>query len=406
MVLTMTTELQNKSVSVQPRVLIADDQPDLLEALRLLLKSNGYTTEAVTSPAAILGAVAKSEFDVILMDLNYARDTTSGAEGLDLLSRLCGGENTPPIVVMTGWATVGLAVQAMQRGVGDFVEKPWVNAKLLEILNAQIQKGRESREEKTRSAENAKAQDKINSQHKQRESEVEEAQEIQRRFLPHETPSLRGYQISSTWQPARGVGGDYYDFLPLTPATLGICIADVAGKGMPAALVMGNLQAAFRSIATAESAPETVCDKLNARMCDTLGADRFVTFFYAQLDGESRKLRFVNAGHNAPILLRRDGSHMRLDSDGGVLGIFPEARYSSGDADLKAGDRVVFFTDGVTEAADGAAEEFGDKRLLETLQAHQNLDAESIQKKILESVNEFCAGTWQDDATLIVVAVD
>ena len=118
MVHTMTTELQNKSVSVQPRVLIADDQPDLLEALRLLLKSNGYTTEAVTSPAAILGAVANSEFDVILMDLNYARDTTSGAEGLDLLSRLSGGENTPPIVVMTGWATVGLAVQAMQRGRG------------------------------------------------------------------------------------------------------------------------------------------------------------------------------------------------------------------------------------------------------------------------------------------------
>jgi phosphoserine phosphatase RsbU/P len=406
MVLTMTTELQNKSVSVQPRVLIADDQPDLLEALRLLLKSNGYATEAVTSPAAILGAVAKSEFDVILMDLNYARDTTSGAEGLDLLSRLCGGENTPPIVVMTGWATVGLAVQAMQRGVGDFVEKPWVNAKLLEILNAQIQKGRETREQKTRSAENARTQDKINSQWKQRESEVEEAKEIQRRFLPHETPSLPGYQISSTWQPARGVGGDYYDFLPLSPATLGICIADVAGKGMPAALVMGNLQAAFRSIAVAESAPEMVCEKLNARMCDTLGADRFVTFFYAQLDGESRKLRFVNAGHNAPILLRRDGSHARLDSDGGVLGVFPEARYSRGDADLNSGDRVVFFTDGVTEAADHTAEEFGDKRLLETLQAHQSLDAEQIQKKILESVNEFCAGTWQDDATLIVVAVD
>ena len=281
-----------------------------------------------------------------------------------------------------------------------------MNAKLLEILNAQIAKGREAREQRTRTAENAKAQDTINSKYKQRESEVEEAQEIQRRFLPHETPSLRGYQISSTWQPARGVGGDYYDFLPLSRATLGICIADVAGKGMPAALVMGNLQAAFRSIAVAESAPETVCEKLNARMCDTLGADRFVTFFYAQLDGESRKLRFVNAGHNAPILLRRDGSHTRLESGGGVLGVFPEAQYSSGDAELDAGDRVVFFTDGVTEAADQTTEEFGDKRLLETLQLHQSLDAESIQKNILDAVNEFCAGTWQDDATLIVVAVD
>jgi sigma-B regulation protein RsbU (phosphoserine phosphatase) len=401
-----TMNLPNENAALQPRVLIADDQPDLLEALRLLLKSNGYATEAVTSPAALLGALSQTEFDVILMDLNYARDTTSGAEGLDVLSRLKARENTPPIVVMTGWATVGLAVQAMQRGVGDFVEKPWVNAKLLEILNAQIQKGRENRDKKKQSIEDARAQTKIASQLKQRESEVEEARVIQQRFLPHEIPALRGYQISSAWQPARVVGGDYYDILALKRETLGICIADVAGKGMPAALVMGNLQAAFRGIAASEPAPEVVCDKLNARVCDNLGADRFITLFYAQLDGEARKLRYVNAGHNAPIVARRDGSHARLEVGGGVMGIFPNEQYASGVEDLRRGDRVVFFTDGVTEAADADAEEFGDKRLLETILENNALDAEGMQKNILARVNEFCEGAWQDDATLIVIAVE
>jgi DNA-binding NtrC family response regulator len=136
-----------------PRILIADDQPDVLNALRLLLKGQGYETEGVTSPAELLRAVAASEFDLLLMDLNYARDTTSGREGLDLLSHLKETEDAPAIVVMTGWATVGLAVEAMQYGVADFVEKPWTNARLLEILQKQIALGRERRASRRRVAQ-------------------------------------------------------------------------------------------------------------------------------------------------------------------------------------------------------------------------------------------------------------
>jgi FixJ family two-component response regulator len=120
------------------RILIADDQPDVLKALCLLLKGHGYTTETATSPADLLDALGRSEFDLLLMDLNYARDTTSGREGLDLLARLKALEGVPPIVVMTGWASVGIAVEAMQRGVTDFVEKPWTNSQLLEVLSKQI----------------------------------------------------------------------------------------------------------------------------------------------------------------------------------------------------------------------------------------------------------------------------
>src|ERR687883_107324 len=130
-----------KAVTASPRVLIADDQADLLEALRLLLKSEGYQIEAVTSPAAIMGALEAREFDVLLMDLNYARDTTSGQEGLDLLTRIQSVDSTLPVVVMTAWGSVGVAVEAMRRGARDFVEKPWDNARLLSILHTQIELG-------------------------------------------------------------------------------------------------------------------------------------------------------------------------------------------------------------------------------------------------------------------------
>src|SRR6266849_8687859 len=142
---------------IQPRILIADDQPDILDALRLLLKGHGYATQGVTSPADLLEALARGQFDLLLVDLNYARDTTSGQEGLDLLSLLRENENLPPVVVMTGWATVGLAVEAMQRGVADLVEKPWTNTRLLEILQKQILVGRERRESRRRAAEETRA---------------------------------------------------------------------------------------------------------------------------------------------------------------------------------------------------------------------------------------------------------
>ena len=137
-----------------PRVLIADDQPDVLEALRLLLKGEGYKIESAGSPAAILEAIDGDEFDAVLMDLNYARDTTSGQEGLDLLSQLRGHDPTLPIVVMTAWGSVEVAVEAMRRGARDFVQKPWENARLLTIVRTQVELARALRRQQRLEAEN------------------------------------------------------------------------------------------------------------------------------------------------------------------------------------------------------------------------------------------------------------
>src|SRR5215472_1420780 len=137
-----------------PRVLIADDQTDVLEALRLLLKAEGYQIESAGSPPAILSAVEARDFDSVLMDLNYTRDTTSGAEGLEVVSRLHGMDATLPVIVMTAWGSIELAVEAMRRGARDFVQKPWENPRLLAILRTQVELGRSLRKEQRLEAEN------------------------------------------------------------------------------------------------------------------------------------------------------------------------------------------------------------------------------------------------------------
>jgi sigma-B regulation protein RsbU (phosphoserine phosphatase) len=389
-----------------PRVLIADDQADILEALRLLLKRQGYEIRTATSPTGILEALDTEPFDLILMDLNYARDTTSGREGMDLLALLNTRGNTPPIVVMTGWGSVGLAVEAMQRGVGDFVEKPWENVRLLEILRAQIERGWARREELRHEALRVSQANQTTLQLHRQEMEIEEARQIQQGFLPKEIPQVPGFEIVGAWEPARIVGGDYFDVLRFDESKLGLCIADVAGKGVPAALLMSNLQATVRGLASAALPPAQLCARTNHSIGQNIAADRFVTFFYGVLDGASRRFTYTNAGHNAPIHLRRDGSHTRLRQGGDVLGVFSSCAYEQGETNLTPGDRLLLFTDGVTEARNAIGEEFGEQRLLRILSENRERSAAALQKKILEVLADFNEGELADDATLIVVAVN
>ena len=391
--------------SLQHRILIADDQQDILDALRLLLKGHGYATHGVTSPTDLLEALANNEFDLLLMDLNYARDTTSGQEGLDLLAHLLKNENSPPVVVMTGWATVGLAVEAMQRGVADFVEKPWTNTRLLQILQKQIALGSERRESRRRAGQESQARQEMIIQLQLQKQEIADARAIQQGLLPKEIPQLPGYEIASAWQSALTVGGDYFDILPFGEEAVGLCIADVAGKGLPAALLMSNLQAAVRGLASLSLPPDGLCSRLNTLLCRNMTSDRFITFFYAQLDGPTRLFRYASAGHNPPFLLHRDGTHQRLREGGGVLGVFPNQKFDLGSAQLAPGDRVILFTDGVTEANNPAGEEFGEPRLLGLLEQNRASSAGELQKRILNAAATFSGGHWHDDVTLLVLAV-
>jgi len=389
-----------------PRTLIADDQPDVLAALRLLLKGEGYQTEAVTSPAAVIAAVESRDFDLVLMDLNYARDTTSGQEGLDLVSRLQALDSTLPVVVMTAWGSIELAVEAMRRGVRDFVQKPWDNSRLLSVLRAQIEFGQKLRRKRQEAAKVLSHQLSGAADLEVMLKEVAEAREIQQGLLPKEIPQVRGYEIVDAWRPAHAVSGDYFDVLKFGEDQLALCIADVVGKGMPAALLMSNVQAAVKAFASEGVAPQELCEKVNGVVCRNIAASKFITFFYGLLDASRKRLRYANAGHNAPILVRRDGTSTRLAEGGAVLGVFPDWSYEQGEVGLETGDRVLLFTDGVTEVRNAAGEEFGEERLIGVLTQHRRLGAAQLRQQVMGAVTEFSSGNFQDDVTLIVMAVE
>ncbi|HYA97266.1 MAG TPA: response regulator, partial [Methylomirabilota bacterium] len=202
-------------IPARPRVMIADDQADVRDALRLALRPDGYAIEQVLSPAAVLDAVRQSRFDLALLDLNYARDTTSGREGLDLIERVREIDADLPIVVMTGWASIELAVEALQRGAGDFVQKPWENTALRAILRTQLERGLARREARSRELRN--------------EREWTEASAAQRMLLPREVPALPGFELAAASRPAGTLSGDYYELLPLGDGRVLVCVGDVCG---------------------------------------------------------------------------------------------------------------------------------------------------------------------------------
>jgi sigma-B regulation protein RsbU (phosphoserine phosphatase) len=381
-----------------PRTLIADDQPDVATALRLLLRQAGYQTEAVSSPAAVLEAIKHNSFDLVLMDLNYARDTTSGQEGLDLITNIRELDSTLPVVVLTGWGTVELAVEAMHRGVHDFVQKPWDNRSLLEILRTQIEAGQQRRRETDLEAESQKASKKL-------EQELADAEEIQRALLPKELPLTQGLDVAVSWRPARVVGGDYFDVLKFSEHHIGVCIADVAGKGMPAALLMSNMQAVLKSFASETLDPGELCDRVNSVVCENIVRNRFISCFYALLDTRNKKLSYANAGHYAPMLVR-NGRCVRLNEGGPVLGVFPDQSYQQHETELRSGDCMVLFTDGVTEACDEAGEEFGEHRLQELLVNGQGLKASELRDQVMTAVTKFSNGNFDDDVTLMVLRIE
>lgn len=372
------------------RILIADDQPDLLHALKLLLKAeDGLEVETAASPEAVLAAVQSHRFDLLLMDLNYTGDTTSGREGIDLLSRVQELDGLLPVVAMTGWGSVDLAVEAMRRGVRDFVQKPWDNRQLVAMLRHEIEEGRARRRRRETEAR-----------------EMVDARRIQRRLLPEELPQVDGFELAALWQSASGVGGDCYDAIPLASGRLALTIADVVGKGIPAALLMSNLQASVRAFALDAADPSAVCAQVNRILCGHIAEGRFISFFYCVLDAATRTLSYANAGHHPPMLVRADGAIERLDSGGPVLGVFPAARYEQAQVVLGAGDRLVLFTDGIIEARSEADEEFGDERLLAAAVAHHRQPAASLLRDVHDAAVGFAAGQFQDDATLIVLAAN
>jgi sigma-B regulation protein RsbU (phosphoserine phosphatase) len=238
------------------------------------------------------------------------------------------------------------------------------------------------------------------------EAELTQAYEIQRHLLPRDTPQIPGFKIACAWQPAKSVSGDYFDVLPLGEGRLGLCIADVSGKGITAALLMANLQASVKAFAPEAGSPAILCAKLNQVLCESVAPGKFVTFFYGVIDAKKKQLCYENAGHCLPVLIRSDGTVEMPASYSGVLGVFTHWTFQDTVVQVRSGDCMVLLTDGVLEAADAHEQEFGYRRLIDVVTRHRAAGVLAIREAIMQAVSEFCAGKFDDDASLIVLTVD
>ena len=241
------------------------------------------------------------------------------------------------------------------------------------------------------------------------ESELQIAQSVQQYLYPHVAPILRGATVSGRTLAARTIGGDLYDFFDLGPERIGILCADVSGKGIPAALMMANLQAVARahfgdSIDGPAAPPAHFVEKLNQQLAGRFGDNRYASLFWAEYDGQSGILTYVNAGHPSPILRYSTGEIERLNSVGVPVGMFAKTRYTAKTLEMRPGSRLVIFSDGLTDAQNAAEEDFGDERLVEYCSTIAvGIDAKGTADRLMQAVAEWSGGRERFDDTTVVV---
>jgi len=233
------------------------------------------------------------------------------------------------------------------------------------------------------------------------------AQQVQARLFPHERPPLATLEYAGVCRAARGVGGDYYDFLALGPGRVGLAVADIAGKGLPAALLMASLQALVRSHAPSHSHDlGALAAELNRHLCESTDEAGFATLFFGLYHDSSRELRYVSAGHLEPIVLRRQagvGPRSNGSAEVNGPGVLPGQVYQEHRTRLDPGDVLLLFSDGVTEASDRSDDPFGDDRLAQAVSDRADQPADVVVRAVVEELDRFTgAGAAQDDVTLIV----
>jgi sigma-B regulation protein RsbU (phosphoserine phosphatase) len=362
------------------RTLIVDDEEAARDRLQQLLGRLADLEIVGTAEDGdeALDLIRALNPDVVFLDIEMP-----GKTGIQVAAHL--PPPRPQIIYCTAYDQ--FAVEAFEQHALDYLLKPVSRVRL------------------------AKAVDRVRQSLKEnawQNEELKPAERTQARLFPQSLPQLQTLEYTGFCRPARGVGGDYYDFLALGHDQLGVALADVSGKGVAGALLMAGLQGRLQS--RAYENPERIDEmisELNDSMYESTDSGKFVTLFYGVYDDESRVFRYVNAGHNPPIWLKResDGTHSvdHLEAGGMVVGAFPRVGFEQGQLTLGSGETILVFTDGLTEAMDSAEEEFGEERLLELVQANPDRPVNDLAKLIEETVMDFVEpGSLHDDLTLIV----
>jgi len=366
------------------RILIVEDDPAILCGLKDNLEFESHQVLTAVDGEAGYRAVCEHAPDLVILDLMLPK-----LSGYDLCRRVRGEGFNAPILMLSARSQEGDRVVGLDLGANDYVSKPFSLRELLARVRALLRHEREHQLDGDRLG-----------------SELEMAAKVQQGLFPRVLPEAPGLDYAGICRPARGVSGDYYDFLPLGEGRLGLLLADVCGKGMSAALLGASLHAAVRANAVKEGAGcGEVLAKASHLLYETTTAERYATVFYGVYDSASRILTYANAGHCAPMLVRGEAC-IRLDSmtpPAGMVPLLPTIQHS---VELVSGDWLLIFSDGIPEASLESGEEFGDSGLLESLARRRSGTAAEVCEGVVDDVRNYVREHRQaDDVTLIAVKV-
>ena len=369
------------------KILVVDDEPDLeplmLQRMRRQIRRGQYEfVFAHNGVEALERLDADRGIDIVLSDINMPR-----MDGLTLLEQIPEVDPDVRSVIISAYGDMKNIRTAMNRGAFDFVTKPIDFEDLKVTIDRTLNHLTEWREALS-------SRDKLVAL----QNELDVASKIQQSILPTEFPKHEDYEISANMEPARNVGGDFFDVLRLDRGRVGLAVADVSDKGVPAALFMMSSRTLLKGAAIGANNPGEVLREVNELLDAENEAAMFVTVVYAVYDPETGKLTYANGGHNTPLIVHPDGSSDELPFTGGIaLGVAPNLEYEHDSVTLAPGDTLFLYTDGVTEAMNGESEEFGMERLRQTFATVRPKSAEEANAAVFEAVGDFVGDTPQSD---------
>ncbi len=379
------------------RILVVDDEPDLepliLQRMRRKIRSGSYSFEFARNGVEALEVLNEhNDIDMVVSDINMPQ-----MDGLTLLEQIPKVDPDIRSIIISAYGDMKNIRTAMNRGAFDFVTKP------LDFEDLQVTIDRTLRHlEEWREA--LASRDKLVAL----QNELDLASSTQQSILPKVFPRSTDYQVFGHMEPARNVGGDFYDVIRLEDSQVGLAIADVSDKGVPAALFMMSSRTLLKGAAIGTSDPGEALREVNELLYEENETMMFVTVLYSIYDPETGTLTYSNGGHDAPLLVRSDGTSELLPLTGGVaLGVAPDFEFPSQSVQLEAGDTVVLYTDGVTEAMNGEGEQFGVSRMHEVFAANPPENSEQAARAMFDAVRDFVGDTPQsDDITCLVLRRD
>ncbi|MCY3736559.1 MAG: SpoIIE family protein phosphatase [Gemmatimonadaceae bacterium] len=377
-----------------PKILVVDDEPDLELLLRQKFRRKTRSGQislifAQNGVEALKQLEDHDDVDLVLSDINMPE-----MDGLTLLKQLGSLDYDLRAVMVTAYGDMKNIRTAMNRGAFDFVTKPID----FDDLEATIDK---TLEHLTIMREALRSRDELVALRQ----ELGVAAQMQESILPTDFPRDPRFELHASMTPAREVGGDFYDFFRLEDERLGIVVADVSGKGVPAALFMMVSRTLMKGTAIGEGDPAACLTEVNQLLTESNEESMFVTVFYSSFNPETGHLEYANAGHNLPYVVKPSGEVRQIDCPPGlVLGVLPEFDFPGGSLDLEPGDVLFFYTDGVNEAMDENGEEFGDERLTRVLAEAAGSSAADLSQRMVEAVHAHAGEAPQsDDITCVTL---